>query len=87
MLHFETVHPATLAILKRLSALPELAEFQLVGGTSLALQIGHRQSIDLDFFTPNLDFDENSCCASCRRWAKRRCSPRTPIGWASSLRA
>lgn len=58
MLHFETVHPATLAVLKRLSALPELADFQLVGGTSLALQIGHRQSIDLDFFTPNVDFDE-----------------------------
>jgi hypothetical protein len=58
MLHFETVHPATLAVLRRLSALPELADFQLVGGTSLALQIGHRQSIDLDFFTPNVDFDE-----------------------------
>jgi len=38
--------------------LPELAGFQLVGGTSLSLQIGHRISIDLDFFTPNLDFDE-----------------------------
>ena len=29
---------------------PSFDNFRLVGGTSLALQIGHRQSIDLDFF-------------------------------------
>ncbi len=58
MLQIETVYPATFAVLKKLSALPELKEFQLVGGTALALQIGHRHSIDLDFFTPNIDFDE-----------------------------
>jgi predicted nucleotidyltransferase component of viral defense system len=59
MLQIESVQPNTFAILKKLSALPVLSEFQLVGGTALALQIGHRQSIDLDFFTPNIDFDEN----------------------------
>lgn len=31
--------------------LPELKEFVLVGGTSLALQLGHRNSIDIDLFT------------------------------------
>lgn len=31
--------------------MPELSDFFLVGGTALALQIGHRKSIDLDFFT------------------------------------
>jgi hypothetical protein len=56
MLQTATVHPATLAILKRLMALPELRQFNLVGGTALALQIGHRESIDLDLFTVN-DFD------------------------------
>jgi predicted nucleotidyltransferase component of viral defense system len=30
--------------------LPVLAPFYLVGGTALALQFGHRKSIDLDFF-------------------------------------
>jgi predicted nucleotidyltransferase component of viral defense system len=30
--------------------LPALAEFNLAGGTALALQIGHRISVDLDFF-------------------------------------
>lgn len=33
-----------------------LKEAYLAGGTALALQIGHRISYDLDFFTP-LDFD------------------------------
>jgi hypothetical protein len=32
-------------------ALPILHSFRLVGGTALALQLGHRKSIDLDFFT------------------------------------
>jgi len=31
-------------------ALPMLSQFNLAGGTSLALQIGHRESVDLDFF-------------------------------------
>lgn len=30
----------------------------LAGGTALALQVGHRQSVDLDFFTPESSFDE-----------------------------
>lgn len=40
---------------KRIAILPILKNFQdrfyLAGGTSLALQIGHRDSIDFDFFT------------------------------------
>jgi len=32
--------------------LPVLEPFLLVGGTALALQLGHRKSIDLDLFTP-----------------------------------
>lgn len=31
----------------------ELDSFYLVGGTALALQLGHRKSIDLDLFTTN----------------------------------
>ena len=39
--------------------LPELKQFHLVGGTSLALQVGHRISVDLDFFTDkSFDIDE-----------------------------
>ena len=31
------------------------AHFYLAGGTALALQIGHRRSVDLDFFSPTED--------------------------------
>ena len=50
MLQLSAVHPHTLGLLKRLMALEGLRDFTLVGGTALALQIGHRLSVDLDFF-------------------------------------
>ena len=50
MLHFETVEPGTLSLLKKLQALPELKNFSLVGGTALSLKYGHRISVDLDLF-------------------------------------
>lgn len=50
MLHLSTIEPSTLELLRKLQQLPELRETRLVGGTALALQLGHRKSIDLDFF-------------------------------------
>ncbi len=38
--------------------LDELKSFRLVGGTSLALQIGHRTSVDIDLFTDQ-SFDKH----------------------------
>jgi nucleotidyltransferase AbiEii toxin of type IV toxin-antitoxin system len=58
MLYKQTVSPATLELLKRLMNEPLLDNFFLVGGTALSFQIGHRISIDLDFFTTS-DFDAN----------------------------
>jgi len=57
MLSIQTVEPHTLELLKSLSAEPVLAQTRLVGGTALALQLGHRSSIDLDFFG-SVDDDE-----------------------------
>jgi hypothetical protein len=51
MLQTRTVEPGTLGLLKSLMFLEALRPFYLVGGTSLALQLGHRVSIDLDLFT------------------------------------
>lgn len=34
------------------------SQWYLAGGTALALQEGHRQSVDLDFFVPQFDFRE-----------------------------
>ena len=50
MLFLDTVEPGTLSLLRRLQSIPELAETRLVGGTALALQLGHRVSVDLDIF-------------------------------------
>lgn len=50
MLHVQTLFPDTLELLKQLAARPEMQGLRLVGDTSLALQYGHRQSVDLDFF-------------------------------------
>jgi predicted nucleotidyltransferase component of viral defense system len=50
MLSYQTVESHTLELLKKLMAEPSLTGTRLVGGTSLALQYGHRNSIDLDFF-------------------------------------
>jgi predicted nucleotidyltransferase component of viral defense system len=49
--HPESVSPALLDLLWRISKVEELEAFLLGGGTSLALRFGHRRSIDLDFFT------------------------------------
>lgn len=56
MLHYETVEPDTLELLRRLMDKTYLSTFCLVGGTSLSLQFGHRKSIDLDLFSET-DFD------------------------------
>ena len=50
MLSFQTIEPHTLELLRKLMAMPLLYGTRLVGGTSLALQYGHRNSVDLDFF-------------------------------------
>ncbi len=50
MLHRETVSEELLALLASLMAIKELDTLRLVGGTSLALQIGHRNSEDIDLF-------------------------------------
>lgn len=59
MLHPATVEPVTLELLKRLMQQPALNSFALAGGTNLALQFGHRLSVDLDLFT-NQSFSEQA---------------------------
>lgn len=50
-LHWNTVNPALRAVLNNFSKSPIAREFYLAGGTALALQLGHRISVDLDFFS------------------------------------
>lgn len=51
MLQTGTVKESTFGLLRRLQAEPLLSTTRLVGGTALSLQIGHRESDDLDLFS------------------------------------
>jgi hypothetical protein len=57
MLYYETIESSTLELLKSLQKISIFNNLRLVGGTGLALQNGHRKSIDLDLFG-NLEADE-----------------------------
>ena len=51
MLQTQTVEKKTLRLLKTLMRDKKLRQFHLVGGTALALYMGHRKSIDIDLFS------------------------------------
>jgi hypothetical protein len=50
MLQTKSVQPKLLELLNSLMKINEFKDFILVGGTSLALQLGHRVSVDIDLF-------------------------------------
>ncbi len=56
--HWEALPPATKKALDKLANEGWLkkSKWYLAGGTALALQVGHRSSVDLDFFLPGADF-------------------------------
>ena len=58
MLYTKTVETGTLDLIRQLMKDSELSAFNLVGGTALSLQLGHRKSIDIDLFTDK-DFNAN----------------------------
>ncbi len=66
MLFHKTVDPGTLELLIKLQQIPALSHLRLVGGTSLALQIGHRKSIDIDLFG-KIEADEFTIAAGLNR--------------------
>jgi predicted nucleotidyltransferase component of viral defense system len=57
--HWETVDAGVEQTLRDLHNVPILTSFYLAGGTGLALRLGHRRSVDLDFFLGE-DFNEDS---------------------------
>lgn len=63
--HFDILPPEAKKGLDFLSKEKWLKEskWYLAGGTALALQVGHRKSVDLDFFTKEKDFDEKKLIA------------------------
>lgn len=59
-LYLNTVSELLWDSLKKLMSIDGFNSFRLVGGTSLSLQLGHRESLDIDLFTDaaygSLDF-------------------------------
>lgn len=51
MIYSETVTSDLLEIAQQLCANSHLDMFRIVGGTAIALHLGHRKSVDIDFFT------------------------------------
>src|SRR3989338_5513261 len=64
--HYETLPNQTKKALDFLSGEKWLKEskWYLAGGTALALQVGNRKSVDLDFFTTDRDFDGRKLLAN-----------------------
>lgn len=62
MLYLNTISDLLWKALNQLMSLEEFRSFRLVGGTSLSLQLGHRESVDIDLFTDlqygSLDFSK-----------------------------
>lgn len=53
--HWETIAPVMREVLNFIGTCPFAARFYLAGGTALALRLGHRRSVDLDFFSETDD--------------------------------
>ena len=71
----EQVLPAhSLGLLRQLSPLLAQQGFYLAGGTALALRLGHRISVDLDFFTPGI-FDPEALLS----FIEERCGEKSII--------
>lgn len=58
--HWETVSPILREILQTVGQFRFARRFYLAGGTALTLQLGHRYSVDLDFFSAKDDLSDES---------------------------
>ena len=67
MLRLDSLPEKTLKILECLAVDEQSRNFTLIGGTALALQIGHRKSEDLDFWLPAEKMDKETISAAVRR--------------------
>ena len=76
-MHKEILTPEQIALLPLIAVFKK--DFGLVGGTAIALHIGHRESIDFDMFSPN-DFDNAAIRAVFSRRGKKITSLRKLTG-------
>ena len=83
-MHEETLAPATHHVFEKLAACPWISNFYLAGGTALAMRLGHRVSVDLDFFTAT-DFNESQLVERLRETGKMEVLQKAPLSFTGSL--
>ena len=84
-LRLDILPPTTRKAFLRCVHLPFFSsnDWYLAGGTALALQAGHRQSVDLDFFTSQKTFDEKGAeetLSETKDWETSSLASRTLYG-------
>lgn len=83
--HLEVLDPPQAAVLTRMAGPMAEAGFHLGGGTAIALHLGHRKSIDLDWFTPSPLGDPLRLAARLRDRGLGIDNPRTAPGTLHGL--
>lgn len=81
-LGLDILPPATAAVIAKLADEPALAGFCLVGGTAMALQAGHRRSLDIDLVHFAEKLDKNGLYQAMRRHGAIFTTPQSMISSA-----
>lgn len=80
---WDVLDPARLKLLEKLACASLVGRSYLAGGTALALLLGHRESVDFDWFTPE-PFDPEILSRRMGRFGEvsvAETAPGTFIGW------
>lgn len=83
-IHEETLAPATRQVFEKLAECPWTSDFYLAGGTALAMRLGHRVSVDLDFFS-GMDFNESQLVERLRETGKLLVFQKAPQSFTGAL--
>lgn len=88
-LHPETLNPRQRSALAKVGPVLSSLGFYLAGGTALGLHLGHRHSVDFDWFTPAEFSDAESLASQLIKqhivWRTTRTAPSTLIGRAGGV--
>jgi len=84
MTHYDILPPEQMALLPRLGPTRRLG-YTLYGGTAIALQLGHRESVDFDFFT-HRTLDEDQLKQAMPILSTARTTQREPETWTMIVR-
>ena len=77
--NLDLIPQPTAAVIQKLAAEPMLAGFCLIGGTALALQAGHRRSLDVDLVTFSQTLDKNGLFKAMRARGATLITPQSMI--------